>query len=242
MPIRKARFSFAAAESRRLLRERTGRAHVVLSGRGATAIWATLRALDLHDRAVLIPANTCYIVLWAVVLSGNQPVLVDVDPLTANISPETLAACAAAQPAVLIPAHMYGLPAPMAALIGWARERGVFVIEDAALALGTVADGRQAESWGDVSVLSFGQGKIADADGGGALVSDDPALADEIERVLATVPMQTEARRRLNREWLEIYWALHQFDAQNPRLKELYPCLLYTSPSPRDGLLSRMPS
>ena len=49
MPIHKRLTSaFAAAESRRLLRERTGRSQVVLAGRAASAIWATLRALDLY--------------------------------------------------------------------------------------------------------------------------------------------------------------------------------------------------
>jgi dTDP-4-amino-4,6-dideoxygalactose transaminase len=219
------RSKLAAAEVRRLLRQRTGRDHVLLTGRGATAIWATLRALDLHDCAVLLPANTCYIVLWVVLQSGNQPFLVDVDPLTANISTQTLDQCEVAKPAVLIPAHMYGLPAPMQSITNWAAERNVFVIEDAALALGTIADGKPAGSWGDVSIFSFGSGKIADAGNGGALLTNDANLAAEIERVIATLPLWTKSLEQLNRQWLEIYWATHQFEADNARLADLYPTL-----------------
>jgi dTDP-4-amino-4,6-dideoxygalactose transaminase len=217
--------AIAAADTRRLLRERTGRANVLLAGRGAAAIWAALRALDLHNRPVLIPANTCYIVLWAVLQSGNQPVLVDVDPATATLSTDTLDRCAALNPAAVIPAHMYGLPAPMASICAWAKARGALVIEDAALALGTLADGRLAGSWGDASILSFGDGKIADAGGGGALLTDDPALAAEAERLLVKLPEWTNTLARLNTQWLEIYWALHQYEAENPRLAELYPAL-----------------
>ena len=160
MPINKRKqFAFAAAETRRLLRERTGREHVILTGRGATAIWATLRALDLHDRPVLIPANTCYIVLWAVLQSGNQPFLVDVNRLTANISLETLAQSGVELPAVLIPAHMYGLPAPMAAITEWAKTHSTFVIEDAALALGTMSDRRPAGVMGRCFDLEFWAGE-----------------------------------------------------------------------------------
>jgi dTDP-4-amino-4,6-dideoxygalactose transaminase len=222
MPISK----FAdAMESRRLIRQRVQSPHVILTGRGAAAIYATLRALDLHNRAVLIPANACYIVLWAVLESGNQPFLVDVDPLTGNLSPETLDRCAVTQPAVLIPAHMYGIPAPMAAICTWARKKDVFVIEDAALALGAEADGQPTGSWGDVGILSFGAGKIVDVGEGGALLCSDERLAAEIERVLNGTPLWTERLSQLNHEWLEIYWALHQFEAENPRLRELYPAL-----------------
>ncbi|MEO8397035.1 MAG: DegT/DnrJ/EryC1/StrS family aminotransferase, partial [Chloroflexota bacterium] len=223
MPVK--RNSLAAAEARRLLRQRTGREHVTLTGRGATAIWATLRALDLHNRPVLLPANTCYIVLWAVLQSGNQPFLVDVDPLTANISAQTLDQCGVDSPAVLIPAHMYGLPAPMKSIMAWASEHDVFVIEDAALALGTVSDGKPAGAWGDVSIFSFGSGKIADAGNGGALLTDDAALATEIERIIATLPLWTRKLEQLNRQWLEIYWPLHQFETETPRLTEIYPTL-----------------
>jgi dTDP-4-amino-4,6-dideoxygalactose transaminase len=222
---KKPRFSFAASESRRLLRQRTGRTRALLAGRGLAAIWATLRALDLHDRAVLLPANTCYIVLWAVLQSGNQPYLVDIDPMTGNISPETLDTCTVPTPAVIIPAHMYGLPAPMVAICEWAKAHGAFVIEDAALALGVMADGRPAGAWGDASVFSFGRGKIADVDGGGALLTDDAALADEAARLLGALPLWNERLSRLSGEWLELYWTLHQYEADNLRLAELYPTL-----------------
>lgn len=215
----------AAIASRHLLRQRTGRTHALLAGRGAAAIYAALTALDLRDRPVLIPANTCYIVLWAVLQSGNLPVLVDVDPATANISPETLDQCGESQPAAVIPAHMYGLPAPMSAIMTWARSHGATVIEDAALALGAQADGKPAGAWGEVSILSFGDGKTADAGSGGALLTDDARLAAEIERILAGMPLWSSELRALNRQWLEIYWALHQFESETPRLAELYPAL-----------------
>jgi dTDP-4-amino-4,6-dideoxygalactose transaminase len=152
--------------------------------------------------------------------SGNHPYLVDIDPLTGNISPETLDRCAAANPAVVIPAHMYGIPAPMPALTAWAKARGIFMIEDAAL---TTPDA--VSSLSDAAVLSFGSGKIVDAGGGGALLTNDAALAAEVTRLLDQPPLWNDRLARLNDQWLEIYWALHQFEAENPRLPELYPTL-----------------
>ena len=241
MPVRHS--SLAAAAARRLLRQRTGREHILLTGRGATAIWAALRALDLNDRAVLLPANTCYIVLWAVLLSGNRPVLVDVDPLTANISPHTLEQCGVEAPAVVIAAHMYGQPAPMEAITAWATARSIFVIEDAALALGSISDGRPAGAWGNISIFSFGSGKILDAGNGGALLTDDSVFASEIERIIVTLPLWTKRLEQLQHQWLEIYWAIHQFETQTPRLAKIYPTLfsiyseitLYRLPASRGG-------
>lgn len=213
-----------AATARRLLRQRTGRAHVVLTGRGATAIWAALRALGLTGAPVLIPANTCYLVLWAVLASDNVPVLVDIEPLTGNVTPTTLEQTGIARPGAIIPAHLYGIPAPMAELAAWARERGAALIEDCALTGGITVEGRPAGAWGNVSVFSFGRGKPVDMDNGGAAQTDDLSLATEMLRLTAELPLWNGNLQRLNREWLDMYWALHQHDT-NPALAALYAAL-----------------
>jgi len=213
-------------QSAALLRGQTEREHVVFTGRGATAIWLALKAFGLVDHPVLIPANTCYIVLWAVLLSGNRPVLVDVDPVTGMITPDTLTACGVERPGAVIPCHLYGLPAPMAAITAWARENGARVIEDAALAFGNQVEGQPAGSWGDAAIFSFGTGKLVSfLSGGGALLTNDAALAAEARRLLSKLPRWTEQRASLERQWLDIYWATHQHEDANPRIAELYPKL-----------------
>lgn len=207
------------------LRNLTHRAHAGLTGRAASALWAALRALDLRDQTVLIPANTCYVVLWAVLMSGNRPWLIDIDAETGNISEATLARCPIERPAALIPCHMYGLGAPMGEILSWARARGVVVIEDAALALGAEVGGQPAGSWGDASIVSFGAGKTVDAGGGGALLTDDARLAAEVERALALAPPWDESLARLAHQWEQLYWALHQFEDENAALPALYPQL-----------------
>jgi dTDP-4-amino-4,6-dideoxygalactose transaminase len=208
-----------------LIQMLTGRAHVRLLGRAATGIWAALRALGYTNRPVLIPANTCYIVLWAVLESGNLPILVDVAPNTANMSLAMLEQYDVQQAAAIVPCHMYGLSAPMEAIYTWAKAHGIFIIEDAALALGAQVDSRAAGAWGDVSVFSFGLGKIVDNQVGGALATDDDRLAAEIARVLENVPIWNETFLNLTNQWHSLYWALHQYELQNPRLLTLYPTL-----------------
>jgi dTDP-4-amino-4,6-dideoxygalactose transaminase len=206
------------------LRALTWRDQAVLAGRGAAAIWAALKAWGCEGREVLIPANTCAIVLWAVLRSGCRPRLIDIaDPL----HPSTLDGLPAdtSQAAAIIPAHLYGLPAPMGEVCAWARQRGLYVIEDAALALGGAVEGRPAGGWGDAAMLSFGLGKVVDHQLGGALVTDDSVLAREVRRLLDNAPPLDDDLLRLANQWHGLYWPLHQYESSTPGLLDLYPRL-----------------
>ncbi|MBZ0279370.1 MAG: DegT/DnrJ/EryC1/StrS family aminotransferase [Anaerolineae bacterium] len=196
--------------SRQLLRRITGREQVLLTGRGAAGIYAALVARQMQGKIVLLPANTCYIVLWAVLRAGAIPHLVDVDLHTGNLSLDRLESCLVDKPSAVIPCHMYGLPAPMNEIMEWAREHQLFVIEDAALALGAMVDGKPAGAWGDAAIFSFGLGKIADNELGGAFLTDNATLAADVERVLTTVPLWDDDLLKLTEEWHDAYWDLHQ--------------------------------
>jgi dTDP-4-amino-4,6-dideoxygalactose transaminase len=212
---------FPSRESARLLRQLTGREHALLAGRGAAGIWAALRAAGFQNRPVLIPAHTCYIVLWVVLKSGNRPLLYDAEVPSSEFQVPSFSE----KPAAIIPCHLYGLPAPISVITTWAREQGVMVIEDAALALGATIEGKPAGSWGDASIFSFGQGKIADHDLGGVVLTDDGALAQEMEKVLSTVPEWDHHLMQLTNQWNGLYWSMHQYESQNPHLLDLYPRL-----------------
>lgn len=207
------------------LKTLTGRAHAILTGRAAAGITAALRVMGFQNRAVLIPANTCYIVLWAVLESGNIPYLVDIDPVCGSMTAQTLTDANVNDVAAIIPCHLYGIPAPMRELCAWAKAHGAVVIEDSALAIGVEADGQAVGSWGDVSVFSFGTEKIVDIGYGGALMTDDARLANEIEAATLKFDLLNPPMKKLGEQWAEIYWALHQFEGENPRLGAIYPTL-----------------
>ncbi|MEZ4668728.1 MAG: DegT/DnrJ/EryC1/StrS family aminotransferase [Anaerolineae bacterium] len=213
----------AAALSQRFLRDLTARQHVCLTGRAAAGIWALLRAWDFHDRDILLPANTCYIVLWAVLKSGNRPLLVDIDPRTANIDLSALRAVTQSSfPATIIPCHMYGLAAPMSSICDWARSQDIKVIEDSALAIGAMIEGQPAGAWGDAAVFSFGLGKVIDHQVGGAVVTNDSVLAREVDRLLSAAPIWDDRLLCLSNQWHGLYWPLHQYEMSTPQLLPLY--------------------
>lgn len=213
-----AQAAFRAAHVR--LSGLTGRAHVVLAGRGASALCAVLAALDCAGRGVIIPANTCYVVLWAVLRAGAVPILADVDPVSGQMTTAALDTLSVSDARAIIPTWMYGLPCDLAAIAAWGRARGLAVIADCALCL-QPPDTRLA----DAVILSFGPGKPIDHGMGGALACDDPAMAREVSRISAGYPVWTDDRARRARQWDDLYWALHQHDADEPALAALYPAL-----------------
>lgn len=227
----------AAAAGRRALAAISGRDHVIFLGRASAGIYALLRAWHFEREWIALPANTCYIVLWAILKSGNYPLLADIDPTTGTLDSDLLHSLPY-RPAALIVPHLYGIPSAIQRIGDWARTHDVRLIEDCAQAIGSTIAGQPIGSWGDAAVFSFGPGKIVDHGGGGALVTQDSALARELRRILAALPTHDSHHQTLQSQWDSLYWALHQHEDVSAGLRALYPQLyaLYT-----DLIAYRMP-
>jgi dTDP-4-amino-4,6-dideoxygalactose transaminase len=122
---------------------------------------------------------------------GATPVFVDSDRRTWNLDPALLAealdaaARRGALPKAVIAVDLYGQVAELEPIAAACRRHGVFLVEDAAEALGAVYRGRPAGWFGDLSVLSFNGNKIITTSGGGALLGRERAWIDRA-RYLAT--------------------------------------------------------
>jgi dTDP-4-amino-4,6-dideoxygalactose transaminase len=122
---------------------------------------------------------------------GAQPVFIDSDPQTWNISPGALerafewAQREKRMPRCVIVVNLYGQSADMDALIPICERYGVPILEDAAESLGARYKGRASGTFGKIGVYSFNGNKIITTSGGGMLVADDPALMERA-RKLAT--------------------------------------------------------
>jgi len=131
---------------------------------------------------VIVPAQTFFSAANVVERVGARTVFVDVDLATRNIDLDAAAAAVTPRTKVLAPTH-YNAPLDPAALAGFARRHGVRVIEDAALAIGSVAGGRPVGATGDLVSFSFHPNKNLTTIEGGALVVNDAREAERVERL-----------------------------------------------------------
>jgi len=133
---------------------------------------------------VIVPAHT-FIASWlAVTEAGARPVGVDIDPATYNLDPSLISAAVTPKTRAIMPVHLYGRPADMAAINEVAAKHNLVVIEDAAQAHGATVFGKRAGGLGGAAAFSFYPTKNLGALGdGGAIVTSD----DEVARRARTI-------------------------------------------------------
>lgn len=171
---------------------RTGvsRAFAMGSGRGAlTVLLQALHALAPAGRdEVIVPSYTCYSVAASVVRAGLRVRVADVDPATLDYAPASLAAAEWTRVLAIVATNPYGLPSNLPALQRTAAAAGAFLIDDAAQSLGARVAGRPSGGWGHAGILSFDKGKTVPALRGGAIVTNDPAVAAAVEAAVRRLP------------------------------------------------------
>lgn len=155
-----------------------GATYAVAVVSGTAALHLALRLLGVGPGdEVIVPALTFVGTVNPVAYVGATPVVVDVDPKTWNIDVGKVEKALTGRTRVVIPVHLYGNPAPMEDLLAIARRHGLYIVEDAAEALGAKYKGRQVGTLGEIGIFSFNGNKVMTTGGGGMLVTDDPDLA-----------------------------------------------------------------
>ncbi len=147
--------------------------YAVAVANGTVALELALFALGIGaGDEVVVPPRTFLATASAVVMRGATPVFADVDPVSGNITAETIERVLTPATRAVIPVHLGGWPCDMDAIMGLAAERGLKVIEDCAQAHGAACNGRPVGSFGDAAAFSFCQDKIITTGGeGGMLVT-----------------------------------------------------------------------
>lgn len=149
---------------------------------GTDALLVALMAFGIGPGdEVITPTYSFFATAGCVMRVGATPVFVDIDPVTFNGRADAIAAAITPRTKAIIPVHLYGLMADMDPILDVARRAGVPVIEDAAQAIGSLTEGRQAGSLGAVGCFSFFPSKNLGAFGDAGLVTtNDRVLAKEI--------------------------------------------------------------
>lgn len=142
--------------------------------------WKELGKLKEGDE-VIVPSNTYIASILAINANNLTPVLVEPCVDSFNIDPKKIESSITSRTKVILPVHLYGQLADMPAIMDFAKNHELLVLEDSAQAHGASLDGKRAGSWGDASGFSFYPGKNLGALGdAGAITTNDKELADTL--------------------------------------------------------------
>ncbi|MDZ7780343.1 MAG: DegT/DnrJ/EryC1/StrS family aminotransferase [Gemmatimonadota bacterium] len=159
--------------------------HAVGLASGTDALLLALKALDAEPGShVLVPSFTFFATAGAVWNAGLRPVFCDVDPDTFNVTARTLEDAWTERTVAVIPVHLFGRAAPMDDIMELTTERGAFVLEDAAQAIGASGPAGAAGAVGDAGAFSFFPTKNLGGFGdGGLITTNDPVLAERVAKL-----------------------------------------------------------
>jgi perosamine synthetase len=150
---------------------------------GTTTLYTALKVLGIGEGdEVLVPSITFTATINPAILLGAKPVLVDIDKETFCMDADLIEAKITPRTKAIMPAHLYGQCADMEKIMRIAKKHNLFVIEDAAQAVGVKYNGKHAGTFGDFGSFSFYGNKTITTGEGGMLVTNDEKLAQEAYR------------------------------------------------------------
>lgn len=155
-----------------------GTRHAITVSSGTSALEIPLRILGVEGGEVIVPTNTFFATALGVLHAGGRPRFAEADPETFSIDVDHVRELVNEDTKGVVVVHIGGIISPrIGELRDFCRERGLFLAEDAAHALGSSLSGQQAGTFGDVASFSFYPTKIVTSGEGGVIVTD----AEEID-------------------------------------------------------------
>ena len=184
----------------------TGARHAIAVVNGTAALHVALLLANVRPGdEVLVPALTFVATANAVSYCGAVPHFVDSETSTLGVDVERLRQHLLAIGerrdgrwinkqsgrfiSALVPMHTFGHPGDLDGLLAISRDFGLVLIEDAAESLGSTYHGRHTGTFGKAGVLSFNGNKTITTGGGGALLTDDPELAQRARHITTTAKL-----------------------------------------------------
>lgn len=168
------------AEFEQALCAYTGARYCLVTASGTAALHLAVAAMELPEGSEGITTpNTFAATANSMAYCGINPVFADIDPISYNLSPNSVSACITPDTRLLSPVHFAGQPADMAALSLIAKKHDLKIIEDAAHAIGSrYSDGSPVGNcrYSDATVFSFHPVKTLTCGEGGAVMTNDPVL------------------------------------------------------------------
>lgn len=151
--------------------EYIGAPHALAVANGTLALELALRALSIGaDDEVIVSPRSYFASASAIVAVGAKPVFADIDPISQNIDPDSIAHAVTSRTRAVLCVHLAGWPCDMDPIMAICDRYGLKLVEDCAQALGAAYHGRKTGSFGDAAAFSFCTDKIMSTGGEGGML------------------------------------------------------------------------
>ncbi|VVB74522.1 Aspartate aminotransferase [uncultured archaeon] len=171
------------AKFEEMFKELTGAKYAYAFSNGTVTLFTALKVLGIGEGdEVIVPSITFTATINPILLLGAKPVLVDIDKDTFCMNADLIEEKITSKTKAIMPAHLYGQSADMEKIMKIAKKHKLFVIEDAAQAVGVKFNGKHAGTFGEYGSFSFYGNKTVTTGEGGMLVTNDKKLADAAYR------------------------------------------------------------
>ncbi len=171
-------------EFEKMIADYVGSKYALVVSNGTVSLITALLALDLkQEDEVIVPDFTMIASANAIVLAGAKPVFVDINKENLCLDLEKTKAAIGKKTKVIMLVALNGRCPEVEKFVDLAKEHNLFLIEDAAQALGSRYKGKHLGTFGDIGSFSFSSPKIITTGQGGALVTDSEAFYQKMLRI-----------------------------------------------------------
>ena len=172
-------------EAERLISEIIGRKHAVALTSGTSALHLAIKLAGITKGSKVFCSDLTFIASTnPIVYEGAEPIFIDSEYRSWNMSPEALEKAFEKYPNVrhVVTVNLFGTPCDYDRIREICNRHNAVIIEDAAESLGAAYNGQQAGTFGDISAVSFNGNKIITGTSGGMLLTDDESLAKKARK------------------------------------------------------------
>lgn len=162
-----------------------GTTECIACNSGTDALYLALRALKIGAGDQVITTPFTFVATAEVISAvGATPIFVDIEPHSFNLDLAQVQAAITDRTRAIIPVHLFGQPVDMTRLMTIAQTHNLAIVEDCAQATGASWAGQKVGRIGQIGCFSFYPTKNLGACGdGGAITTNDPAIAETIRRL-----------------------------------------------------------
>jgi dTDP-4-amino-4,6-dideoxygalactose transaminase len=156
---------------------------------GRMAFFTLMKSLGIGaGDEVIIPGFTCSVVANAIFRIGAKPVYADIDPETLGSDATAIARCITPKTKLIVAQHSFGIPCNIAEIADLAKIKGVFMVEDSAIALDSKIHGKPVGTWGDAAFFSTDHSKPLNTIIGGMLYTWRRDVIDDVKKAAGNLP------------------------------------------------------